>query len=129
HCHRENGRVHVVGSRLVRDALAELCLAGPRRPASFAAGISNMPHSTSAASIDLNAVKAVIAAHLGVPVDVQQLDSNRDLYAAGLTSLATVGLMLALEERFDIEFPESMLSRSTFRSVAAIADAVAKLAR
>ena len=38
----------------------------------------------------------------------------------GLTSHASVNLMLALEERFDIEFPERMLRRGAFASIAAI---------
>jgi acyl carrier protein len=46
---------------------------------------------------------------------------------AGLTSLATVGLMLALEDEFDIEFPDSALSRKTFSSIEAIADTVESL--
>ena len=35
--------------------------------------------------------------------------------------------MLALEEAFEIEFPDSMLSRKTFRSVASLAAAVDEL--
>jgi acyl carrier protein len=89
----------------------------------------NMTPTNSPAAVDLESVKEVVAEHIGVPVDVSALDPQRDLYQAGLTSLATVGLMLALEERFDIEFPESMLSRGTFRTIASISEAVAKLAR
>lgn len=88
-----------------------------------------MTPTNSPAAVDLESVKEVVAEHIGVPVDVSALDPQRDLYAAGLTSLATVGLMLALEERFDVEFPESMLSRGTFRTIASISEAVAKLAR
>ena len=88
-----------------------------------------MTHSAPEASVDVNAIKVVIGEHIGVPFDVENFETNGDLYAAGLTSLATVGLMLALEERFDVEFPETLLGRSTFRSVAAIADALAKLTR
>ncbi len=35
-----------------------------------------------------------------------------------------VGLMLGLEEQFDVEFPERLLNRRTFESIAAIRDAV-----
>jgi acyl carrier protein len=35
--------------------------------------------------------------------------------------------MLALEDTFDIEFPDRMLTRSVFESIAAIATAVAEL--
>lgn len=80
------------------------------------------------ATTDTTAVREVLAQHGRLTVDIQTLDEDFDLYGAGLTSLATVGIMLALEDRFEIEFPESMLSRSTFRSVSAIAEAVARLA-
>lgn len=83
---------------------------------------------TNLTSIDLDAVREIVGEHLH-GADVSGFEPERDLYAAGLTSLATVGLMLALEERFDIEFSEAMLSRGTFRSIASIAEAVAKLAR
>lgn len=83
---------------------------------------------TVESDVDLTAVREVLAQHGRLTVDVNALDEDFDLYGAGLTSLATVGIMLALEDRFEIEFPESMLSRSTFRSVSSIAEAVAKLA-
>ena len=35
--------------------------------------------------------------------------------------------MLGLEETFDVEFPERMLNRRTFASIAAIAAAVSEL--
>ena len=37
-----------------------------------------------------------------------------------MTSHASVNVMLALEDAFDIEFAESMLKKSTFESIAAI---------
>jgi acyl carrier protein len=62
-------------------------------------------------------------------VDAQTLAEDTDLYSVGLTSLATVGIMLALEDKFEIELPESMLSRGTFRSISAMAEAVDKLVK
>jgi acyl carrier protein len=50
-----------------------------------------------------------------------------DLYAAGLTSHASVELMLQLEDEFNIEFPERLLKRSTFESVNSLNDALAGL--
>jgi acyl carrier protein len=76
----------------------------------------------------VDAVRHVLSQHGRLTVDVLTLDEDFDLYGAGLTSLATVGIMLALEDRFEVEFPESMLSRSTFRSIAAITEAVSNLA-
>lgn len=78
---------------------------------------------------EISAVREILAQHGRLSVDVGNLDEQSDLYACGLTSLATVGIMLALEDRFDIEFPESMLSRKTFKSVSAITEAVVNLMR
>ena len=55
-----------------------------------------------------------------LPVPVDTLADDADLYAAGLSSFASVQLMLGLEEAFDIEFPDSMLNRKSFASIAAI---------
>lgn len=72
-------------------------------------------------------IKVILTQHGRLTTPVQNLDENSDLYNAGLTSLATVGLMLALEEEFDVEFPDSMLSRKTFGSIESIVDAVEEL--
>jgi acyl carrier protein len=62
-----------------------------------------------------------------LPVDATTLKDGDDLYAAGLTSHATVNLMLGLEERFDVEFPDRLLRRRTFESIDAISTAVTEL--
>jgi acyl carrier protein len=58
---------------------------------------------------------------------VADLGEHDDLYRAGLTSHASVNLMLALEERFGIEFPDRLLRRATFGSIAAIRGALEEL--
>jgi acyl carrier protein len=73
-------------------------------------------------------VRDIVAQHGRLSVQVTELADDSDLYSAGLTSLATVGLMLALEDGFEIEFPDSMLSRKTFGSIASLAAAVEQLA-
>lgn len=87
--------------------------------------ISHPEHTTS---VDIQAIREILAQHGRLPGGADGLTVEADLYSAGLTSLATVGVMLALEERFDFEFPETRLNRSTFRSIATIAGAVAELA-
>ncbi|HYC36426.1 MAG TPA: acyl carrier protein [Usitatibacter sp.] len=72
-------------------------------------------------------IRQLIAEHARLPVDVSTLADDADLYQAGLTSLSTVNLMLALEERFDVEFPDRMLGRKTFGSIASLADAIGEL--
>jgi acyl carrier protein len=44
-----------------------------------------------------------------------------------MTSHASVNVMLALEDAFDVEFPDSMLKRSVFESMESIAAAVSEL--
>ena len=62
-----------------------------------------------------------------LPVDIATLGDSADLYAAGLTSHATVNLMLSLEEKFDVEFPDRLLRRRTFESIDSIKAAVGEL--
>ena len=72
-------------------------------------------------------IRPLLAAHARLLVPVDQLADDADLYAAGLTSLSTVNLMLALEEHFDVEFLDRMLGRKTFGSIQALSDAIAEL--
>lgn len=72
-------------------------------------------------------IRAILAQEGKLGVDVATLKDDDDLYAAGLTSFASVQLMLALEDGFDVEFSEKMLGRRTFQSIAAIAAAIAEL--
>lgn len=72
-------------------------------------------------------IRGVISAHGHLPVDVTTLADDADLFQAGMTSHASVNLMLGLEAEFDIEFPDAMLKRSVFQSVSAIATALAEL--
>ena len=69
----------------------------------------------------------VIRAEARLGVDVGTLADDGDLYQAGMTSHASVNLMLALENEFDVEFPDRMLKRSVFESVASIAAALDEL--
>lgn len=57
-----------------------------------------------------------------LPVSVETLADNADLYAAGLSSFASVQLMLGLEEAFDVEFPDQYLNRKSFASIDAISE-------
>ena len=87
------------------------------------------PSSTSdeAARTDLESIRQIVIQQGRLPGGGAGLADDSDLYGYGLTSLATVGVMLALEERFDIEFPESKLNRSTFRSIDTIAALIDEL--
>lgn len=72
-------------------------------------------------------VRNIIKDHARLSKDIGLVENSDDLYQAGMTSHASVNVMLALESEFDIEFPDHMLKRSVFESVNAISAAVAQL--
>ncbi len=71
-------------------------------------------------------VLEVVIKHCRIP-GAERFTPETDLYEAGLSSLTTVHLMLALEERFEVEFTERMLARRTFQSARLICDAIEEL--
>jgi acyl carrier protein len=64
-------------------------------------------------------------AHLAVPS--AELGDDDDLFVHGMTSHASVSVMLAIEDSFAIEFPDTMLNKRTFQSVAALREAIIEL--
>jgi acyl carrier protein len=72
-------------------------------------------------------IRAILKEHGRMPGDVESLPEDADLFEAGLTSHASVNVMLALEEAFDIEFPDSLLRRSSFESISSIRAALEQL--
>jgi len=72
-------------------------------------------------------IRSVIEQHARLRVDADSLADDTDLFGAGMTSHASVNVMLGLEDVFDIEFPDSMLKRSVFESIASIAAALGEL--
>ena len=65
-------------------------------------------------------IREVIEAHGRLPVEVSTLSDTDDLFDQGLTSHASVNVMLALEDAFNFEFPDELLVKSTFESIAAM---------
>ena len=74
-------------------------------------------------------IRDILAEHARMPVDPSTLSDSDDLYDCGMTSHASVQVMLAIEEAFDVEFPDSMLTRSVFGSIASISSAIEQLGR
>lgn len=85
------------------------------------------PRDGDAPSVSAADIRTILADSGGLATDAAALSDEDDLYAAGLTSHGSVNLMLALEERYGVEFPEHLLRRRTFESIAAIRAAVAGL--
>lgn len=72
-------------------------------------------------------IRQVIKEHGHLSVDPDTLGDDADLYQAGMTSHASVNVMIALEDTFDVEFLDSMLRRNVFESVNSIAAALAEI--
>ncbi len=72
-------------------------------------------------------IKSVLKEHGRLGRDANELEEEDDLYDSGMSSHASVEVMLSLEAEFDVEFPDSMLKREVFQTVGAIADAIEQL--
>jgi acyl carrier protein len=72
-------------------------------------------------------IRAVLAGQGRMPSDPQAIAADADLYELGLTSHASVNVMLALEDEFDIEFPDDALNKTTFATIASIERVVGEL--
>ncbi len=72
-------------------------------------------------------IRAILKQHGKLNVAAETLAEDSDLYRAGMTSHASVNVMLALEGKFDLEFPDRMLRRSVFESIGAIRAAIEEL--
>ena len=72
-------------------------------------------------------IRAVLRDYGRLNVDSNALDNSADLYQSGMTSHASVNVMLALEGAFDVEFPDHMLKRNVFTSIQSIRSALNEL--
>jgi acyl carrier protein len=75
-----------------------------------------------------DAIRTVLAEHGRLPVPPESLKEEQDLYQAGMTSHASISVMLGLEAAFDVEFPDHMLTREVFSSISSIRSALDELA-
>ena len=72
-------------------------------------------------------IRAILREHGRLAADAGKLADDANLFEAGMTSHASVNVMLALEGEFEIEFPDHMLKRSVFESIASIRTAIDEL--
>ncbi len=72
-------------------------------------------------------IRHVLAEHGRLSVDAETLETSADLHEAGLSSHATVAVMVAIEDALDIEFPDRMLNRRTFESIEALRSSIESL--
>lgn len=75
----------------------------------------------------ISAIRTVLEGQGRLSSDVGGVPLEASLYEAGMTSHASVNVMLGLEDAFDIEFPDRMLTRNVFESIGSIAAAISEL--
>jgi acyl carrier protein len=104
----------------VRKLHPSYCARAHQRP------IFNQPVKGDQVKAELRRVLSESAC-LDVPVET--LIDTDDLYAAGLSSLGTVRVMLAVEDALGIEVPGELITFELFRCIDSIACALAPLVR
>lgn len=72
-------------------------------------------------------IRQILKEHGRLSADTTSLAADQDLYQAGMTSHASVNVMLALEGEFDVEFPDHMLKRNVFTTIGSISAAIDEL--
>lgn len=72
-------------------------------------------------------VRDVVAIQGKIVEDLAKMTDSDDLYVAGMSSHASVNVMLALENEFEVEFLDSQLRRSSFQSIDSICQVLFEL--
>lgn len=72
-------------------------------------------------------VRRIVGAHGRLPVGLDSVADSTDLWGLGMSSHASVEVLLAIESEFDVEFSEAMLRRATFESIDNLSRAVVEL--
>jgi acyl carrier protein len=72
-------------------------------------------------------VREILRHHSGLGDTVEHISAYENLWMLGMTSLASVQVMLALETVFHLELPEEKLRHATFSSIYSIVGCVREL--
>jgi len=73
------------------------------------------------------ALRSILSESACLHVPVETLADNDSLYDAGLSSLGTVRVMLAVEDAFGIEIPGELITFDLFRCIDSLATSLAPL--
>ncbi|CAE6725948.1 Aminoacyl carrier protein [Paraburkholderia domus] len=60
-------------------------------------------------------------------VPIETLGDSDDLYAAGLSSLGSVRVMMAIEDVFGIEIPDELITYDLFRSIDSLENTIGQV--
>ncbi|HZZ03655.1 acyl carrier protein [Paraburkholderia sp.] len=72
-------------------------------------------------------VRSILQEAACLDVSVDSLADRDDLYEAGLSSLGSVRVMMAIEEKFAIEIPAALITHDLFQSIESLARTIAHL--
>lgn len=75
----------------------------------------------------MDKLRVILRDHGKLTGDAMTLPANADLFQAGLTSFATIQVMLAIEDAFGVEIPDEKLNRKTFASLQALDEVIRSL--
>lgn len=81
----------------------------------------------TASGPEVTAIRDALARFGRLTVPADTVAPEVDLYSVGFTSHAAVNVMLALEDALELEFPDELMSRATFGSIAALVDAIRRV--
>ncbi len=74
--------------------------------------------------MDMEEIRNIVIETAQLPMNAQQISDNMDLDDAGITSLGRMNVILALEDRLQINFPDDMMTRKNFSSITAMSRTV-----
>ena len=72
-------------------------------------------------------LETIMRRYLVLVPDGQDVPLETELPALGLDSMSALTLLLELEEKFDISFPDSLLNATTFRSARSLENVIQML--
>ncbi|MCG1043331.1 acyl carrier protein [Mycetohabitans sp. B8] len=72
-------------------------------------------------------LREILAQWADLDVPIASLSDDASLYDAGMSSLATVKILMAIENAFNVEIPDEWLTRELFTSVAWLGQAIKQL--
>lgn len=73
-------------------------------------------------------IRQCLVEHLRMVSSPNEIDLDVDLTTLGLTSMAATNLLVDLEDEFDVQFPDELLTPEVFRTVETLASAICSLA-
>lgn len=74
-------------------------------------------------------VREIIAKHGRLRAPIETIGGSDDLYERGLSSHAAANVMLAIEDRLAVEFPDELMAKATFATIDTLTAAVQSLVR